>query len=78
MIKCCRFSMLYKSNKKLRVDNSLQVQGLGFHALTVKGTGLIPDWGTRILQGVPGSQKITTNPRKIQINELLSFPKETN
>lgn len=49
MIKCCRFSMLYKPNKKLRVDNSLQVQGLGFHVLTVKGTGLIPDQEAKTL-----------------------------
>ena len=42
--------MLYKSNKKLHVDNSLQVQELGLQALTVKGTGLTPDQETKTWQ----------------------------
>lgn len=49
IIKRCRFFMLCKSNQKLHVDNSPQVQGLGLHALTVKGAGLIPDQETETL-----------------------------
>ena len=40
----------YKTVNMLLSGNSLAVQGLGFCASTVGGTGLISGWGTRIPQ----------------------------
>ena len=37
--------------KKKWDGNSRAVQWLGLHAFTAKGTGSIPGWGTKILQG---------------------------
>ena len=44
----------FPSMKKL---NSLGVQWLGLRAYTAEGTGLIPGWGTEILQAMQHAQK---------------------
>ena len=36
--------------KKKLLRNSLEVQWSGLHILTAEGLGLIPAWGTKILQ----------------------------
>ena len=43
--------------------NSLVVQWLGFHTFTDEGSGLIPDWETKILQALQQGQK---KKRKLQ------------
>ena len=42
---------------KTVLGNSLMVQWIGLHAVTAKGTDLIPGWGTKILQAKGCSQK---------------------
>ena len=37
--------------------NSLAVQWLGLHASTARVTGLIPGWGTKVLQAMLHGQK---------------------
>jgi len=44
---------------KTVLDNSLMVQWIGLHAVTAKGTDLIPGWGAKILQAKECSQKKT-------------------
>ena len=43
--------------KILKIENSLMVQWLGFHASTVGGRGLNPGWGTKILYAAQQGQK---------------------
>ena len=43
--------------KILKIENSLMVQWLGFHASTVGGSGLNPGWGTKILYAAQQGQK---------------------
>ena len=47
------------------------IQWLGLHALTAKGLGLIPGWGTKIPQAACYSQKIKEREREKQRREPL-------
>ena len=50
-------SNIFQLKKKRYVGNSLVVQWLGLRASTAGGLGLIPDWGTKILQATWYSRK---------------------
>ena len=64
----------------MNLRNSLVVQWLGLHAPTAGGTGLIPSWGTKILQTLWYSQKkkkiyIQNRNRLIDIENKLMVTK---
>ena len=40
---------------------SLEVQGLGLHAASAGGIGLIPSWGIKILHAIGCGKKINKN-----------------
>ena len=67
----CKSTILQLKKKKRKeketTGNPLVVQRLGLHALTDKGPGSIPGWGTKIPQAVQHSQK---NNNKINYRQL--------
>ena len=63
--------LLYPLLKK-KVRNSLAVQWLGLCALTAKGPGLVPGWGTRIPRAAQCGQK--KNKKSSCIAMLRTIP----
>ena len=61
-------SKLSRYQKQRNSGNSLAVQWLGLSALTVRGLGSIPGWGTKVLQAA------RCGPKK-KISESLSQPR---
>ena len=60
------------NGKKLDTfGNSLALQWLGLHASTAGGTGSIPGWGTKILEG-GGGEETRCSPAKIRNKASMS------
>ena len=62
----CRINSRIRNNKD-PWGNSLVVQGLGLHALTVKGVGWPPRWGTKIPQAAQWSKSKKNKRKEIKI-----------